>query len=82
MIGWDEGKIRNRAYLLWERAGWPQGRDQEFWRRAEEELAREDQLDLSKEDTEMKKTASAAGASSTVVLGERGGLGSYSMKST
>ncbi|MFK4811659.1 DUF2934 domain-containing protein [Devosia neptuniae] len=55
MIGWDEGKIRNRAYLLWERAGWPQGRDQEFWRRAEEELAREDQLDLSKEDTEIKK---------------------------
>ena len=31
--------IAERAYLLWERAGRPAGRDQEFWLRAEAELA-------------------------------------------
>lgn len=28
-----------RAYILWEQAGRPAGRDQEFWLRAEAELA-------------------------------------------
>jgi len=30
--------IAERAYLLWERAGRPTGRDEEFWLRAEAEL--------------------------------------------
>lgn len=53
MIGWDEGRIRHRAYLLWEKAGWPEGRDQEFWHQAEEELAREDEADISRHDEEV-----------------------------
>jgi hypothetical protein len=33
-----EQKTRRRAYELWERAGRPQGRDAEFWLRAEREV--------------------------------------------
>ena len=33
-----------RAYELWEKAGKPEGRDEEFWRLAEEELLREAEL--------------------------------------
>lgn len=33
-----EEQIRQRAHELWEEAGRPDGRDQEFWRRAEREL--------------------------------------------
>jgi hypothetical protein len=39
MIG--EHQIRIRSYLLWETAGRPQGRDMEFWLRAEAELGAE-----------------------------------------
>jgi hypothetical protein len=31
-------EIQTRAYQLWEEAGRPEGRDQEFWRQAEREL--------------------------------------------
>jgi len=34
----SEHHIRIRSYLLWENAGRPQGRDLEFWFRAEAEL--------------------------------------------
>jgi hypothetical protein len=30
-----EAKIRSRAYDLWEAAGCPEGREQEFWKQAE-----------------------------------------------
>ncbi|HEY3776784.1 MAG TPA: DUF2934 domain-containing protein [Rhizomicrobium sp.] len=33
--------IRIRSYLLWEAAGRPQGRDREFWFRAESDLQAE-----------------------------------------
>lgn len=33
-----EEQIRERAYYLWEIAGCPKGRDQEFWFMAKEEL--------------------------------------------
>ena len=39
MIG--EREIRTRSYLLWETAGRPQGRDLDFWLRAEAELEAE-----------------------------------------
>lgn len=39
MIG--EQEIRTRSYLLWETEGRPQGRDLEFWLRAEAELEAE-----------------------------------------
>jgi hypothetical protein len=31
-------EIQTRAYQLWEQAGKPEGRDQEFWHQAEREL--------------------------------------------
>lgn len=31
----DEGTIRERAYRIWEEEGRPDGRDTEFWMRAE-----------------------------------------------
>jgi hypothetical protein len=34
----DEGRIRNRAREIWEENGKPQGRDLEFWLRAEREF--------------------------------------------
>jgi hypothetical protein len=33
-----EGRVRERAYLLWEREGRPEGRADEHWRRAAAEL--------------------------------------------
>ncbi|WP_139860946.1 DUF2934 domain-containing protein [Bradyrhizobium ivorense] len=37
----DEG-VAARAYELWEKAGKPEGRDEEFWHLAEQELTNED----------------------------------------
>ena len=37
-----EQQIRERARRLWREAGEPDGRNEEFWRRAEQELKRED----------------------------------------
>jgi cell fate (sporulation/competence/biofilm development) regulator YlbF (YheA/YmcA/DUF963 family) len=34
----SEDQIRKRAQELWERAGKPDGRDEEFWHQAEKEL--------------------------------------------
>jgi Protein of unknown function (DUF2934) len=38
----DEEDIRTRAYDLWEQAGEPEDRDEEFWLLAEQELRNED----------------------------------------
>jgi hypothetical protein len=35
-------EIKNRAYDIWERNGRPEGREEEFWRLAEQELRNED----------------------------------------
>ena len=35
-------KVRERAHRLWREAGEPCGRAKEFWRRAREQLSRED----------------------------------------
>ena len=35
-------QIRTRAHQLWEQAGKPEGREDEFWRLAEQELLNED----------------------------------------
>lgn len=37
----DEEDIRTRAYDLWKEAGEPEGRDEEFWLLAEQELRNE-----------------------------------------
>lgn len=38
----SEQEIRERAHQLWERAGQPEGREEEFWHAAEQELRNED----------------------------------------
>jgi len=43
-----EHVIRERAYRLWEDAGRPGGRDQEFWWQAREQLLREGAIDAEK----------------------------------
>lgn len=39
----QEDKLRELAYKLWEEAGRPSGRQEEFWQQAEERLAQEKQ---------------------------------------
>lgn len=51
----DDEKIRNRAYQLWDEAGQPEGREQEFWYRAERELAEDDNADSSAEAAEVDR---------------------------
>jgi len=36
-----EERVRARAQRLWQEAGRPEGRDEEFWHRAEREIAAE-----------------------------------------
>lgn len=45
-----EQRILERAYQLWEEAGRPDGRDNEFWHQAEAELAAE-HVDANSEGT-------------------------------
>jgi hypothetical protein len=40
-----EEQIRERAHQLWEAAGKPEGRQDEFWQQAERELGRPEQSD-------------------------------------
>jgi hypothetical protein len=37
-----EKEIEKRAYELWEQSGKPEGREEEFWQLAEQELRNED----------------------------------------
>jgi hypothetical protein len=41
MVKAGEDRIRERAHQLWELAGRPEGRQDEFWREAERELAKD-----------------------------------------
>ena len=43
-----EARIRERAYGLWEENGRPDGRDTEFWERAEELIGMEDNADAGR----------------------------------
>jgi hypothetical protein len=38
----SEDQIRTRAHQLWEAAGKPEGRDQEFWIEAERQLTKDE----------------------------------------
>ena len=49
MLHIEDDMIRDRAYQLWDQAGQPEGREQEFWYQAERELAEEEQVDASAE---------------------------------
>lgn len=50
-----DDKIRDRAYQLWDEAGQPEGREQDFWYQAERELSTDDQADSSEEVSTGKK---------------------------
>ena len=57
----QEKDIRDRAYALWESSGSPEGRDQEYWYRAERELSEEAGLDTSEEAAEISQPTPPAG---------------------
>ena len=40
--GGSDERVRRRAYELWEEAGQPEGRDNEFWQIAEAEITTKD----------------------------------------
>jgi hypothetical protein len=45
-----EDQVRTRAYGLWEQAGKPDGREDEFWYQAEQELSATHELEISAGD--------------------------------
>lgn len=53
--------IRDRAYALWNEAGSPDGRDEEFWHRAARELSEEHQVDTSQTAAEVTQPLPPAG---------------------
>lgn len=57
----QEEDIRARAYALWQRDGSPDGREAEYWERAERELAEESDLDTSKQSAEVTQPTPPAG---------------------
>jgi hypothetical protein len=56
-----EDRIRERAYALWERAGSPSTHSQDFWRKAERELAEERGIDVSQEASRVTQPTPPAG---------------------
>jgi hypothetical protein len=57
----QEAEIRDRAYALWQEEGSPEGRDQEFWHRAERALAEQSDLDSSEQAAEVRQPTPPAG---------------------
>lgn len=57
----QESDIRDRAYALWVEAGSPEGRDDEFWQRAERELSEESNLDSSEQNSTVTQPNPPAG---------------------
>lgn len=49
----EEQKVRDRAFQLWDQAGQPEGREEEFWFAAERELAEQGETDISEHNAEM-----------------------------
>lgn len=54
-------RIRKRAYHLWEQDGRPHGRDLEFWERARELIAIEDNPTAGQEPNPMRETGREPG---------------------
>jgi hypothetical protein len=51
MAKYSDAEMRNYAYELWEKAGRPEGKSDEFWRQAEIELDAEGETDQPNPDT-------------------------------
>ncbi len=49
----EEQKIRERAFQLWDQAGQPDGREEEFWFLAERELAERGEADVSEQNADI-----------------------------
>jgi len=56
-----EERIRVRAYHLWQTDGCPEGRDQEFWERARELIAIEDNPAAGREPNPMSERGPSPG---------------------
>lgn len=56
-----DDRIRDRAYQLWDQAGQPEGREDEFWYRAERELSADQDVDSSEEASEPRLPPIVAG---------------------
>ncbi|HEY9012989.1 MAG TPA: DUF2934 domain-containing protein [Devosia sp.] len=52
-----EEQVRQRAYALWDSEGRPDGRDQDFWYRAERQLSERGTLDVSEEMNDQQSEA-------------------------
>lgn len=61
----DEERIRRRAYDIWESEGRPHGRDEEHWRRAQQEVAGESRSGKSTQAVPATRVGTAAPASDT-----------------
>ena len=57
----NDDDIRARAYALWEQDGSPEGRDIDYWHRAERELSEEAGVDTSAETVKVAKPPLLAG---------------------
>jgi hypothetical protein len=57
----QEEQIRERAYTLWQEDGSPEGREQEFWHRAERELAERADIDTSAQAADVRQPTPPAG---------------------
>jgi hypothetical protein len=58
----NEGRVRDRAYALWEKDGRPDGRSDEYWRQARSEIDAEDAKpgDKNSDDAKGKRQPSPA----------------------
>jgi DUF2934 family protein len=68
-----EKEIKTRAYEIWERNGKPEGKEDEFWQQAEQELRNEDKFSpLRTPDNPVKQTSayrmSHSAAAETILL--------------
>jgi DUF2934 family protein len=70
-----DGRIRQRAYEIWEREGRPHGRDREHWRQAEAELAAELPAGVPRTGRVGRQKAAAAEAGAVVGHAADGGAG-------
>ena len=64
-------RIRQRAHAIWEREGRPSGRDQDHWRDAESELARDEAAAAPARPAAKKPRAAKSGAKSTATPAKR-----------
>lgn len=63
MVNYNENAIREAAYYIWQNAGCPNGKDQEFWSMAVEQLNGCNKSSCSKSSA--KKSTSSSSKKST-----------------